>query len=122
MRNQVLQTIAIFTKRAWLGEETSRSQLFEAASQLLAADADRRLLGVTLISLLLDEFLLAKASQLGVTFDFHRRAYASFQVRWRRNRWRASPTWSPAATDARPSYLLRPGVAAAARAPARHKR
>lgn len=127
----MLQTIAIFGKRAWVSEEAVRRQLLDAAAQLLAADADRRLLGVSFVNLLLDEFLLAKASQLGVTFDFHRRAYACFQVR-AVPRGRASRSDPRTHTRCMCSFLLAPGrraprllragLAAAARPRARHRR
>ncbi|KAG0038020.1 Exportin-4 [Podila clonocystis] len=80
---QIYQAIAVVSKRGWLeGTEQEQDVVYNQISQLLSMGNHQKEVGLLLARALVDEFSSrGKASNVGLTWDFHYKTKSSFEER-----------------------------------------
>jgi len=86
VRMQLLQALAVMWKRGWLDKDGSvvnaKTELFEQISVLLQTGSGRfrNIIGLRLLVALVHEFSSSKASEIGLSFSYHRKCHESFEM------------------------------------------
>ncbi|KAG0300024.1 Exportin-4, partial [Dissophora globulifera] len=80
---QIYQAIAVISKRGWLeASEEEQDVVYSHITQLLAMGDQEKRIGLALAHALVDEFSSrGKASNVGLTWDFHYKTKLSFEER-----------------------------------------
>lgn len=82
VRNKLLQVVAVFWKRGWL-EETAEAKLgfLKQIQSLLQSSGGTQLMGIHLVSELLQQFSATKSATISMPLQFHRSCREAFKVR-----------------------------------------
>ncbi|RUP44505.1 hypothetical protein BC936DRAFT_149360 [Jimgerdemannia flammicorona] len=82
VRDQLLLAIAIITKRSYLdSSDAEKETMFTNVRELLGMAPHGPIMGIAFASALVDQFSSTKASNVGLSWEFHQRCKIAFEAR-----------------------------------------